>query len=131
MDETELRWLDPAMNQAIPIIRQVFRQLAPAGFAVEFAAGKEWFQHGMWSLHHSGSAVDIRTRTPPDRGVGALSANIAAVLQDTLNVRLGKGMYRVLRNDQGLAKPHLHIQYNKGGRWSEPGDFGTGSSRLA
>jgi len=57
----ELRWLDPAMTRVLPIIRQVFAQYAPQGFALEFTGGKEWFGHGKVSLHHSGCALDIRT----------------------------------------------------------------------
>lgn len=104
-------------------------QYAPVGFVVEFTSGKEWFKHGMFSLHHSGNAVDVRTRTLPDGGVGNISAHIATVLQEALNSRIGPGKYTVLHNDQGPAKPHIHVQYNKGGRWSEPGDFG--GSRMA
>jgi hypothetical protein len=131
MDQQELRWLDPPMSQALPIIKQVFTQLAPSGFVVEFTAGKEWFHHGMFSLHHSGNAVDIRTRTLPDHGVGGLSAHIASVLQQSLNARFGVHKFTVLRNDQGPARPHLHVQYNKGGRWSEPGDWPAGPPRMA
>jgi hypothetical protein len=131
MERSDLR-LDPAMSPVLPIIDQVFRQYAPRGFKVEYTAGKEWFHHGLWSLHHSGNAVDIRTRTLPDGGVGAISSMIATVLQESLNSRLGRNKYRVLYNDQGPAIPHIHIQYNSGGRWSEPGDFGTGQgSTLA
>ena len=131
MDRNQLH-LDSAMSTVLPIVDQVFRQYAPKDFKVEFTAGKEWFHHGMWSLHHSGNAVDIRTRTLPDGGVGAISARIATVLQEALNARLGRNKYRVLHNAQGATKPHIHIQYNRGGRWSEPGDFGTPrGSRLA
>jgi hypothetical protein len=91
---------------------------------VEFTAGREWFHHAMFSLHHSGNAVDVRTRTLPDGGVGRISAHIAMALRQALNASLGRGKYTVLRNDQGPAKPHIHVQYNHGGRWSEPGDFG-------
>src|ERR1035437_6695268 len=66
MDQKELSWLDPAMTPVLPIIRQVFKQYASTGFVVEFTAGKEWFQHGLYSLHHSGNALDVRTRTLPD-----------------------------------------------------------------
>jgi hypothetical protein len=128
MDQNELKWLAPAMKQVLPIIRQVFGQCVP-GFKVEFTAGKEWFHHSKFSLHHSGNAVDVRTRTLPDGGVGNVSVNIAKKLQLTLNTRLGRGRYTVLRNDQGPSKPHLHVQYNSGGRWSEPGDFE--QSRIA
>jgi hypothetical protein len=85
MNQSELSRLDPAMKRALPIIEQVFRQHAPAGFVVEFTAGKEWFHHAMFSLHHSGNAVDIRTRTLPDHGVGNLSATIATFLQRALD----------------------------------------------
>ena len=125
----ELRWLDPAMTRVLPIIRQVFAQYAPQGFALEFTGGKEWFGHGKVSLHHSGCALDIRTRRLPDGVVGGVSAHIATVLQEALDTRVGRGKYRVLRNDQGAAKPHIHVQYNKGGRWSEPMELG--GSRLA
>ena len=128
MDRSELR-LDPAMSGVLPIVDQVFKQYAPAGFKVEFTAGKEWFHHGLWSLHHAGNALDIRTRTLPEGGIGAVSARIATLLQEALDARLGPNRFRVLLNDQGPTKPHIHIQRNKGGRWSEPGDFG--GSRLA
>lgn len=39
----------------------------------------------MFSLHHSGNAVDIRTRTLPDHGIAALSKHIADDLQHALN----------------------------------------------
>ena len=131
MERNELR-LDQAMSMVLPIVDQVFQQYGPKGFKVQFTAGKEWFHHGMWSLHHSGNALDIRTGTLPDGGVGAFSAKIASMLQEALNARLGRGKYRVLYNDQGPTKPHIHVQYNKGGRWSEPGDFGNSrGSRLA
>lgn len=123
MNQSELRWLSPPMTQTLPIIRQVFSQYAPPGFLLEFTGGREWFQHGLLSLHHSGNALDVRTRTLPDHGVGGTSAQIATVLQDALNARLGRGKYTVLRNDQGPAKPHIHVQYNRGGRWSQPGDY--------
>ncbi len=122
MDRSELR-LDPGMSAVLPIVDQVFGQYAPPGFKVEFTAGKEWFHHGLWSLHHSGNALDIRTRTLPDKGIGPISATIARALQQALDMRVGPNIFRVLLNDQGPSRPHIHIQRNKGGRWSEPGDF--------
>jgi hypothetical protein len=77
----------------------------------------------MYSLHHSGNALDIRTRTLPDAGVGSLSSIIAKALQAALDKRFGLGAYTVLRNDQGPKQLHIHIQNNKGGRWSQRGDF--------
>ena len=52
MVQGELKSLDPAMLRALPIITRVFQRYAPAGFVVEFTAGKEWFGHGLFSLHH-------------------------------------------------------------------------------
>src|SRR5215469_18514360 len=124
MGQRELRFLDPAMTPVFPIIKKVFERRT-SKFKVEFTAGKEWFKHSMFSLHHSGNAVDIRTRTLPDHGIIALSKHIADDLRHALNTSLGKGKYTVLWNDQGPSKPHIHVQYNKGGRWSEPGDFPT------
>lgn len=124
MDRSTLG-LTPAMSAVLPIVDDVFKRFAPAGFSVEFTAGQEWFNHGTWSLHHSGNALDIRTRTLPDRGVGAISAKIAAQLRSAFNARLGN-KYRVLLNDQGPTKPHIHVQFDQGGRWSTPGDFDTG-----
>jgi hypothetical protein len=64
------------MRQALPTIERVFSQSADPGLSVEYTSGKEWFHHAMWSLHHSGNAVDVRTRTLSDHGIGALSAHI-------------------------------------------------------
>jgi len=122
MNRDELH-LSHEMSVVLPVIDRVFGQYAPRGYTVEFTAGKEWLGHSTWSLHHSGNAVDIRTKTLPDKGVGVLSQNIAKALQHELNTRFGAHQYTVLHNDQGALKPHIHIQRNSGGRWSAPGDF--------
>jgi hypothetical protein len=108
MDRSQLKWLAPEMTRAIPTIEDAFRRYAPPGFVVEFTAGKEWFHHAMWSLHHSGNAVDVRTRTLPDGGVGGLSVHITVVIQRSLDSGFGRGSYTVLRNDAGPLKPHIH-----------------------
>jgi len=128
MTQVDLNRLAAHMSKALPIIRQVFSQHAPKTFVLEFTGGKEWFGHGLFSLHHSGNALDIRTRTLPDHGVGALSTHIATTLQKTLDTTYGVGKYRVLHNDQGPSKPHIHVQYNKGEKWSTPGDYDGASS---
>jgi hypothetical protein len=123
MSHNDPNSLSPEMQRALPIIRDVFRQYAPPGFKVEYTACKEWLGHGMFSLHHSGNAVDIRTKTLPDAGIGTASQQIKTALQAALNTRFGSGKYAVLRNDAGPTRPHLHVQYNKGVRMSEPVDF--------
>lgn len=115
--------LSPPMQQAIPIIRRVFKQYAPRHLELELTAGKEWYNHSRWSLHHSGNAIDIRTRKLADRGTGILSILLGHFLQQELNSELGKAKYLVLVNDQGPMFPHIHIQYNPGARMSTPGDY--------
>lgn len=101
MDQSELKWLDPTMKPVLPIIRRVFMQYAPGGH-VEFTAGKEWFNHCMFSLHHSGNAVDVRTRTLPDGGIGSISAHIAKALQEALNSILGVASIRFCATTRDL-----------------------------
>jgi hypothetical protein len=115
--------LSPHMKRALPIIRETFHRYSVKGIELEFTAGQEWFHHGKWSLHHSGNALDIRTRTQPDRGVGIISPLLGYYLQQALDNQLGKGKYLVLVNDQGPHFPHIHVQYNPGARASEPGDY--------
>lgn len=117
------RRLSPSMQQAIPIIRRVFKQYAPRRVELEFTAGQEWYNHSRWSLHHSGNAVDIRTKNLADRGVGVLSTLMGYFLQQELNHNFGSAKYLVLVNDQGPMFPHIHIQYNPGARMSTPGDY--------
>jgi hypothetical protein len=128
MNQAEINRLAPNMFHTLPLIRQVFSHHAPKTFVLEFTGGKEWFGHGIFSLHHSGNALDIRTRTLPDRGVGAQSKYIAVTLQKKLDSCYGAGKYTVLHNDQGPSKPHIHVQYNKGERWSTPGNYDGGKN---
>ena len=109
MSQCELKWLDPAIKRTLPIVKQPFRQQAPAGFAVQLTAGKRSFHHGMFSLHHFGNAADIRTRTLPEGGVGGLSTKVANILRQALDARIGRGKYAVLRDDQGTRKPHILV----------------------
>ena len=112
------------MLAVLPVVDSVFARFAPAAFKIEFTAGQEWFNHNVWSsLHHSGNAIDIRTKTLPDHGIGSTSRHIAEQLQRELDSRFGRRRYTVLWNDSGPTKPHIHVQFNSGLRMSEPGDF--------
>jgi len=123
--------LSPHMKRALPIIKETFHRCSLKGIKLEFTAGQEWFHHGKWSLHHTGNALDIRTKTQPDGGVGLISAVLGFHLQQALNLRLGKGKYLVLVNDRGPKYPHIHVQYNLGARASEPGDHNVRSRPVA
>src|SRR5262249_39772979 len=118
MDEKRL---SPQMQKALPIIRAVFEKYAPPGFQLEFTAGHEWYNHSHKSLHHSGNAVDVRTRTLPDHGIGVISNMIGYHLQRALDFKFSK-WFLVLVNDQGLQAPHIHVQYNPGSRMTTPGN---------
>lgn len=109
MSQCELKWLDPAIKRPLPIVKRAFRRHAPAVFAVQFTAGKQWFHHGMLSLHHFGNAVDIRSWTLPEGGVDGLSAKVANILRQALGARIGWGKHSVLRNNQGTTKPHILV----------------------
>jgi hypothetical protein len=114
------------------IIEEVFTEFGPKGFKVEYTEGRECFGHGFWSLHHSGNAVDVRTKTLPDKGVGQESLSICKSIQGKLDRTFGKGSYRDLWNDRGKSQPHLHVQYSRGTRQSAPVDApGVGNTRLA
>lgn len=117
MDE---RKLSSPMKSALPIIREVFAKRAPPGFKLEFTAGQEWYHHSLKSLHHSGNAIDIRTKTLPDHGIGIISNVLGYHLQQALDSKFPK-WFLVLVNDQGLKSPHIHVQYNAGSRMTTPG----------
>ena len=116
--------LDVNMVLVIPLIREVFE-----GVDLHFTAGWELYGHGRRSLHHSGNAVDIRTKTLADKGVGIISLLMAHHLQKAIDKRFGAGNYLVLYNDAGPDKPHLHVQFNAGGRPGAPGDYLTPSKK--
>jgi len=131
MDHAEQR-LTQEMRKALPVIRRIFQQYGPPGFKLEFSAMQEWHNHGLRSLHHSGNAVDVRTRTLPDHGIGVISVCIWKFLQDALDAQFKPHEFTVLLNDQGPTKPHIHVQYNAGARKTTPGDYDEKKrSRLA
>lgn len=117
------------MSRALPVIEKVFKQYAPQGFQVRYTAGRE-HGHSFASFHHSGSAVDIKTNSLPDNGLGTVSSHIATALQGALNTQLGSGKYWVIRNDAGPKAPHIHVQYQKGQQKSDPVDFRNFSAKT-
>ena len=128
----DTRELSLDLQRALPFIEQAFAELAPSGFAVEYTEGRECFGHKFWSLHHSGNAVDVRTKTLPDKGVGQESLRICRSIQEKLDRTFGKNSYLTLWNDRGIRQPHIHVQYNRGTRQSAPVDVPpVGRARLA
>jgi hypothetical protein len=110
--------LRPEITSKLDLIRQVFQQYAGADYPINITAGQEWNpKHGLFSLHHTGFAVDIRTRDLRGGGTGYVAKQIARAL----TVKLGEQYYVLLH--QPPDPPHIHIQYRRGIRVSSPGDF--------
>ena len=106
------------ITSKLTIVQETFQQFAGKNYQVEITAGQEWnAKHGMFSLHHTGFAVDIRTKDLPGGGYGPM----AQLIRDTLKNKLGSQYYVLLHKPPDA--PHLHIQFRPGVRMSSPGDW--------
>jgi hypothetical protein len=107
------------ITSKLGVIQGVFRRYSGnPHYQINIRAGQEWSpKHGLFSSHHTGFAVDIRTRDLPGGGVGPIALRVA----EELKRALGKGYYVLLHKPPD--PPQLHIQYNRGIRMSSPGDF--------
>ena len=97
----------PEMKAVIPIANKVYKK--HVGHNPHITGGQEWFGHCMWSLHHTGYAVDFRTIDLPGGGIGKTATTIA----NEIRKLLGKEYYVLLHHDKPY---HLHVQYRKGVR---------------
>ena len=118
--------LQPQIKDKLNLISDVFRKHThnPA-YQITITAGQEWHHgHGLFSLHHTGFAVDLRTSDLHGGGTGLTAKAIAKELQE----KLGPNYY-VQRE---TVQPHIHVQYSPGLRMSNPGDFNppSGSRRA-
>jgi hypothetical protein len=110
--------LRPEITLKLNIVREVFQQYVGKNYQLEITAGQEWNpKHGLFSLHHTGYAVDVRTRDLPGGGTGPIARLICEKLKD----KLGAHYYILLH--QPPDPPHLHIQFRAGTRVSSPGDW--------
>jgi len=71
------------ITSKLALIQEVFRQqLNNKNYQINIRAGQEWNpKHGLFSLHHTGFAVDIRTRDLPGGGTGYIAQRIAAEIE--------------------------------------------------
>lgn len=108
------------ITSKLDIIQDVFRRYSGnPNYQINIRAGQEWNpKHGLFSSHHTGFAVDIRTRDLAGGGFG----NVARLVAKELQRALGEKDYYVLLH-KPPDEPHIHIQYNRGIRMSSPGDF--------
>lgn len=108
--------LQPELLAAIPRVEAVYREkTGNPHFKVQINAGQEWHQgHAMYSLHHTGYAVDFQTIRLIGGGVGQLARVIATAVRADLGDK-----YRVELEAQ---PPHLHVEYRGGLKMSNPVD---------
>src|SRR5262245_30626310 len=85
-----LAGLRSEITSKLPIIQEIFQQQLGKNYHVATTAGQEWNpKHGLFSLRHTGFAIDIRTKDLPGGGTG----NVAKVIRDRLKQRLGTRYY--------------------------------------
>jgi hypothetical protein len=110
--------LRPEIVSKLGVIQEAFQQHVGKSYQIQITAGQEWNpKHGLFSLHHTGFAVDVRTRDLPGAGAGLVAQRICEALKRTL----GPHYYVLLH--QPPDPPHLHIQFSPGLRVSNPGDW--------
>ena len=107
------------ITSKLDLIQDIFRRNSGnPHYRINIRAGQEWSpKHGLFSSHHTGFAVDIRTRDLAGGGFG----NVAHLVANELQRMLGHDYYVLLHRPPD--PPHIHIQYNRGIRMSSPGDF--------
>jgi hypothetical protein len=110
--------LDPRVQAVLPQIEEIIQKcLGNPTYRVHMTGAQEWKGHGWLSRHHTGFAVDIRTRDFPGGGCGCVAKQVARRVQRAL----GSRFYVLLHMPPD--PPHLHVEYRRGARISEPGDF--------
>ena len=111
--------LRPEITSKLQAIQRVFQRcLGRMDYRIAITGGQEWSpKHGLFSLHHTGFAVDIRSRDLPGGGTGPMAQKITVELQK----ELGPEYYVLLHRPPD--PPHIHVQLSKGIRMSSPGDW--------
>ena len=109
--------LQPEMLEIIPKVIDIFHaKTGNPQFVVHINAGQEWHHgHKMWSLHHTGYAVDFQTIKLHGGGIGQIAQSIEAAVRAKLGAK-----YRV---ELERRPPHLHVEFRGGLKVSNPGDF--------
>ena len=110
--------LQPEILWRLWAIQGIYRaMLGRPSYFIVITGAQEWSGHCLFSLHHTGYAVDIQTKNLPDSGVGRFTESLATAVR-----RLLGPDYVVLSREPGHA-PHLHVQYQRGRRVAPPGDY--------
>jgi hypothetical protein len=111
--------LRPEITSKLASVQKVFRRCSKIPqYQISIKGGQEWNpKHGLFSLHHTGFAVDIRTRDLPGGGTGTT----AKAIRDALQNELGSAYFVLLHLPPD--PPHIHVQFSGGLRMSSPGDW--------
>jgi hypothetical protein len=109
--------LQPEILEIIPKVESIFREkVGKNDFMVHINAGQEWHNgHKLFSLHHTGYAIDFQTIKLPGGGKGPTAQQIEHAVRAKLGAK-----YRV---ELEKNRPHLHVEFSKGLKVSNPGDF--------
>jgi hypothetical protein len=109
--------LQPQIKAILPVVQKIYQDcLKNTHYKISITGAQEWEGHSFMSLHHTGFAVDIRTRDLPGGGYGEMAKKI----RDKIAAKLGSNYYVLLHKPP--TPPHIHIQYQPGLRISEPID---------
>ncbi|MCA8959590.1 MAG: hypothetical protein KDC38_03715 [Planctomycetes bacterium] len=101
--------LQPEIVRHLPGLRDLFQR---HDLTFTIVAAQTWIGHSFFSLHHTGFAIDLAV--PGDEN------GLVAELVEDLRRQLG-AEYRVLAL-LGCDRPHLHVEFTRGIRISEPVD---------
>jgi hypothetical protein len=108
--------LQPEITSVLPAVQQIFRDLSGnPNYELLITGGQEW-GHSLFSRHHSGFAVDLRTKDLP----GGAGAGIAQTICTSIQQKLGPAYFVQL--EHGSGGPHIHIEFRHGMKVSNPVD---------
>ena len=115
--------LEPEIVNILPAVQRIFHELSLNGkYELTITGGQEW-GHKVFSKHHTGFAIDIRTQDLPGGG-GGIAAHEAKARVEKL---LGPKYLVILEH----SPYHLHIEFKPGRTVSDPLDLKalTGNTR--
>jgi hypothetical protein len=114
-DSRSTHGLRHEITSVLPIVEGVF-QLCSRNqkYQITITGGQE-FGHSVFSRHHTGFAVDLRTKDLPGGSSGPVAMQIEKIVQG----RLGSNYFVKLER----APDHLHVEFKPGNRVSDPADY--------
>lgn len=97
----------------LPIVEKIFQRCTRnQKYAITITGGQE-YRHSVFSRHHTGFAVDLRTRDLPGGSKGPTAMQIKKMVQG----HLGQNYFVKMEPD------HLHVEFQPGNQVSDPVDY--------